>query len=140
MHINLSKMSFRRKLFFSLVILTLLFIALNNLFDTRPFKFERFNSGVEAEEFFKRKYPIGSDAYLLVKYIEDGKGKCRLASVTEHSPNFYEHPYSKMYICWYDWNLFSTAPLIEFVIQIFVNHDDSMLDIGVSRKNIQLGT
>jgi len=117
-----------------MIIGVILIVGVYNYIERKPFKFESFATTEEAQEYFNKNYPIGSDIEILledlrkvgVEYVKR-KEKIPPQQMGEERDLEYE----KVYVGDYGNNWVSANPMGCYDIYIFVDKADRIVYIDV---------
>lgn len=95
-------------------------LFLKDLFDNRPFKFERYKDSKQLEIALKNKFPAGTNMDDVKLILEESGAKCRDVSKLETLPNDFKQ-YDGVYWCKYYAELFSINPLANYTVVFYSN-------------------
>lgn len=101
-----------------------------DLLGRKPFRFEKFKSKEEAQEFFAEKFPKGSDALEMMAFLEAGGAGCRKEKSYRPKQDFH---YDKLYICSYQTNLISRDPVTEYLIYIYTDFNNQVIALDLTK-------
>ena len=107
-----------------------------NTFVSKPFKFESFKDREEAQAYFNKHYPIGSDVKILfsdlekvgVDYIKE-----REKIPPQQMSTQIKGGYDKVYVSEYANNLISEDPMGIYVLFIYISSDNKILHITLNK-------
>ena len=107
-----------------------------NIFEPKPFKFESFNSKLNAQIYFDKHYPTGSNVYILLNDLKKvgchWSGGKRGEIERDWWPKE-DFEYSGMYGCEYCNSLFSLDPFERYVITIYTNENDEIIQVYIAK-------
>ena len=105
-------------------------VGIYNQVESKPFKFEKFESGEEATKYLRKHYLVGSDAEVLFKYLKKVGAKYQKRNEKippqEMSEEHRDLEYDAVYVGGYLNNLISLNPIGYWKLYIFVNKDNKI--------------
>ena len=113
-------------LFIGLIILLVGKIVFKELFDSRPFKFEKYRTEEQLKEAAQLKFPIGSSIDQGIDVLEKSRAGC----YTQESDI-----YSTVTDCEYMTNLFSFHPIERYEVYLYGDGDRKLAKLGVRRMS-----
>jgi len=115
--------------------LTLIF----NILESKPFRFENFKTGEEAQAYFNEHYPIGSEVHILFKDLERVGAKYRKRNMKippqEMGERHKDLKYDVVYTGEYSNNWISFDPMGYYDLYIFIDDKNKICDISIYRWN-----
>jgi hypothetical protein len=120
------------------IVILVLFICLcvcqvsSYLYYQNKFRFEHFQTAQELIAHLKINYPVGSDNSTLRKSLEEVGAKCeqvRKEYISANDPIGTE----AIVFCKYNTGWLSLTPLINYSVGIYLDINNKIIDIGVSR-------
>lgn len=110
------------------VVLVLLIgkLILPEIFDNRPFKFEKYKTDEQLEEAIKRRFPVGSDFNYAVSMFEKSSSECRLYKPSNRLIDI-------GLACTYSTKIISLHPLEWYEVGIDGNKDGEIVDVRARR-------
>lgn len=123
---------------YTLVILiaSMLFVAIYNKLEKKPFKFEEFEKGDEVREYLIRHYPVGSDVEILFRNLKKVGAKYQKRSEKIPPKEMGEDKnleYDAVYVGDYANNWISRDPMGYYDLYIFTDKEQKIRDISVYR-------
>ena len=122
---------------FKCIILLFIGILMFNIFEPKPFKFENFKTKEEAQAYFDKHYPVGSNVDLLFEDLKKVGAKYTLRKEKIPPQQMGEHhmdlEYEKVYIGKYPNNWISSDPMGYYDLYIFIDEQNEICDISVYR-------
>ena len=118
------------KCIFGIIIL----VGIYNQVESKPFKFEKFESGEEARKYLRKHYPVGSDAEVLFKDLKKVGAKYEKRNEKIPPQEMGEDKdleYDAVYVGEYGNNWISGDPMGYYDLYIFVNEEQKIRDISV---------
>ena len=109
-----------------LVILGLLIgkIIIQELFDNRPFKFEKYKTSEQLEETARLRFLVGSDLNQIRSDLEKSGAKCRT-----HKPSDKPINYKFVLYCEYNTSLLSLHPFERYKIVVVGDDDYKLIEL-----------
>jgi hypothetical protein len=107
------------KCIFGIIIL----VGIYNQVESKPFKFEKFESGEEARKYLRKHYPVGSDAEVLFKDLKKVGAEYEKRSEKippKHMGDDKDLEYDDVYVGGYSNNWISSNPIGYWNLYIFV--------------------
>ena len=107
------------KCIFGIIIL----VGIYNQVESKPFKFEKFESGEEARKYLRKHYPVGSDAEVLFKDLKKVGAEYEKRSEKippKHMVDDKDLEYDDVYVGGYSNNWISSNPIGYWNLYIFV--------------------
>ncbi|AIL64473.1 hypothetical protein NOVO_00310 [Rickettsiales bacterium Ac37b] len=121
-----------------LIVLAILisYLIAKELFDNRPFKFEKYKTYEELNTALKKEFPLDSDMREVIKVLEESGAKCEDRSQHESLPNDLKK-YDVLYRCEYDSGVFTLHMLESYTIWVKGNKAYKLTNIsGIRIKGI----
>ena len=124
---------------FKCIILLFIGILMFNIFEPKPFKFESFKTKEEAQVYFDKHYPVGSNVNILLDDLK--KVGCDWAGGKKGEIERSWWPkedfeYSGMYGCEYCNNLLSKDPFKRYVITIYTDKEDRIIEAYIAKHSL----
>ena len=110
--------------------------SLYNTFIPKPFKFEHFNNREEAQAYFDKHYPVGSDLSILLDDLKKVGARYFLREEKvppQEMSTKIEGGYDRVYIGKHSNNWISPNPMGRYVLVIYVSYDSKILHIVVNK-------
>jgi hypothetical protein len=99
--------------------------------DDRPFKFEKYKSSKELELGLLERFPLGSDAEIALKILQESGGKCE---VFDHiGDNTEKHEYEYIIYCEYNSGWVSWHPLEHYRLHLYGNKHRKVIEFWAER-------
>ena len=105
-------------------------IIFQELFDNRPFKFEKYKTNEQLDEAAKLKFPVGSDLNYIKNILEKSGAKCYTFKTNEGSKN-----HENIVSCTYNTSLFSLHLLERYRVSPIVDKDNKLIDLETLRTS-----
>ncbi len=102
-------------------------IVFKELFDNRPFKFEKYKTDEQLEEATRLKFPVGSDMNQVVYDLEKSGADCYRYKYSE------PEKYGVEIGCNYITSLFSLHPLEAYGIGLYGDKNHKLVKLGAHR-------
>ena len=123
---------------FKYIVLLFIGILMFNIFEPKPFKFESFKTKEEAQAYFDKHYPLGSNVDLLFGDLKKVGAKCTLRKEKIPPQQMGEDrdlEYEKVYIGEYLNNWISFNPMHYYIMYLFVGSNDEIVHIDILKWN-----
>jgi len=126
------------KKFFKILVLSILVSVgatfLFNSFQQKPFKFENFETNEEAQIYFNKHYPVGSDVHVLLNNLKKSGCECSGGNKGEiersHWPKE-DFEYHGRYGCNYYNDFISRDPCQRYLIITCTDSDNKIIEIFI---------
>ena len=110
-------------------------VGIYNQVESKPFKFEKFESGEEARKYLRKHYLVGSDVEVLFKDLKKVGAKYEKRNEKippqEMGEEHRDLEYDAVYVGEYANNWISGDPMGYYDLYIFVNEEQKILDMSV---------
>ena len=106
-------------------------IICGEIFDNRPFKFEKYRTSKELEEAVNFKFKIGSDIEEIRLILERSGAKCYSYKPKLHSYELIN--YEIKVVCEYNTSFFSLYPMEYYRIGLSGDKDNKLVKLGTHR-------
>lgn len=110
-------------------------VGIYNQVESKPFKFEKFESGEEARKYLRKYYLVGSDVEVLFKDLKKVGAKYEKRNEKippqEMGEEHRDLEYDAVYVGEYANNWISGDPMGYYDLYIFVNEEQKILDMSV---------
>ena len=101
----------------------IILVGIYNQVESKPFKFENFENGEEAEKYLSKHYPVGSDVEILFKDLKKVGAKYEKRSEKIPPKEMSkELEYDDVYVGGYSNNWISSNPIGYWKLYIFVTN------------------
>ncbi|AIL64471.1 hypothetical protein NOVO_00300 [Rickettsiales bacterium Ac37b] len=126
----------RLKKFLIIIALLFSYLIAKELFDNRPFKFEKYKTYEELNTALKKEFPLDSDMREVIKVLEESGAKCEDRSQEKIMKEELKK-YGLIYYCKYGSRMLTLHLLESYTIWVKGNKDYQLLRIsGFRTKGI----
>lgn len=123
----------RRKMFEYLFAITFVLLVIKlilpELFDNRPFRFEKYKTSEQLEEAVKDKFPIGSDFDEVVSMLKKSAAKCYVYKPSDRNLKMY-HIVAN---CEYSTKIFSLHPFEWYRVWVAGDDEHNLIELITRR-------
>ena len=112
----------------------IILVGIYNQLESKPFKFENFENGEEAEKYLSKHYPVGSDVEILFRDLKKVGAKYQKRSEKippKHMGEDKDLEYDAVYVGGYANNWISRDPMGYYNLYIFIDKEQKICGISV---------
>ena len=114
-------------LFLSIVGILIIKIGIQEMFDNRPFQFEKYKTEEEFKKAAEIKFPIGSNLEAGIKILELSGADCHT-----YKPSAEGKKYVIVGSCYYDTNFISLHPFEHYRIYLYADQNNKIVEVSSS--------
>lgn len=112
-------------LFLSIIGILIIEIGIQEMFDNRPFQFEKYKTEEEFKKAVEIKFPIGSNLEAGIKILELSSADCHIYKAPEE-----EKRYVIIGSCDYDTNFISLHPFEHYRVALCADKNNRIVEVS----------
>lgn len=119
----------------SVIVLLVVITIVNTNWRTEKFRFENFKTAEELREYIKINFPIGSHSKPLIDLLKHAKAEYEIVPEEDYSKEAKKLDTYYLYRFSYNTGWLYNPPLIEYIIALYLDQNQNLIDYWVGREN-----